>query len=84
MQSSQSLPVVEDKDEAKREDSNHVDGQRQQEEEEVAVVPSSYAVVDPGTVVVKVLKKEEGSYGLEMSISIRYKIIWFGLWLYIG
>lgn len=57
MQCSQSLSVVEDKDEAEGENSHHVDAQRQQEEEEVAIVPPSNAVVHPGTVVVKVLTR---------------------------
>lgn len=50
--------MVEDEDEAEGENSHHVDGEGQQEEEEVAVVPPADAVVDPGTVVVKVLRAE--------------------------
>lgn len=57
MQCSQPLPVVEDKDEAKGENSHHVDAQRQQEKEEVAVVPPSDAVVHPWTVMVEVLRR---------------------------
>lgn len=58
MQRSQSLSVVEDEDEAEGENSHHVDAQRQQEKEEVAVVPPSNAVVHPGTVVVEVLRRD--------------------------
>lgn len=50
--------MVEDEDEAEGENSHHVDGEGQQEEEEVAVVPPADAVVDPGAVVVKVLRVE--------------------------
>lgn len=56
MQSSQHLPVVEHKNEAEGENSQHVNAQREQEEEEVAIVSSSNAVVDPRTVMVKVLR----------------------------
>lgn len=59
VQRSQPVFVVEDKDEAKRENPHHVNAQRQQEEEEVAVVPPSNAVVHPGTVMVKVLRRDE-------------------------
>lgn len=58
VQGSKALSVMEDKDEAERKNSNHVDAQRQQEEEEVAVVSPSNAVVHPGTVVVEVLRRE--------------------------
>ena len=52
---SQLILVVEDVYEAEDEDPNHVYGERYEEHEEVSVVPPSYAVVDPGTVVVEYL-----------------------------
>lgn len=58
VQRSQPLPVVEHEDEARGEDSHHVDAQGEEEEEEVAVVPAPDAVVHPGAVVVKVLRVE--------------------------
>lgn len=57
VQRSQRFSVVKDKDEAETEHSHHVSTQRQQEEEEVAVVSPANAVVHPGTVMVKVLRK---------------------------
>lgn len=57
VQRSQRFSVIKDKDEAKTEHSHHVSAQRQQEEEEVAVVSPSNAVVHPGAVMVKVLRK---------------------------
>ena len=47
--------MVENVDEAEDKDTDHVDGEGDEEHEEVPVVPPSYAVVDPGTVVVKYL-----------------------------
>jgi len=47
--------VVEDVDQAEDEDGDHMDRQRQQEHEEVSVIPSSNAVVDPRAVVIKYL-----------------------------
>ena len=41
--------------ETEHKDPDHVDGERDEEHEEVSVVPPSYAVVDPGTVVVEYL-----------------------------
>jgi hypothetical protein len=51
----QVFPVGEDVEEARGEHAHHVNGQRQQEQEEVAVVAAADAVVHPGAVVVKVL-----------------------------
>lgn len=53
--------MVEDEDEAGGEDAQHVDAQRQQEEEEVTVVPAPDAVIHPGAVVVEVLRRERGT-----------------------
>lgn len=47
--------VVEDMDEAEDEDRDHMDRQGQQKHEEVSVIPSSNAVVDPRAVVIKYL-----------------------------
>lgn len=69
VQRTQSLSVVENKDEAKGENSHHVDAQRQQEEEEVAVVPPADAVVHPGTVMVEILRRRKWSYTSEMHAS---------------
>ena len=41
--------------ETEHKDPDHVDGERDEEHEEVSVIPPSYAVVDPGTVVVEYL-----------------------------
>lgn len=60
---------MEDKNEAEGKNSHHVDAQRQQEEEEVAVVSPSDAVVHPGTVVVEVLRREGGNYTSEIQFS---------------
>ena len=49
----QFIHVVQDIYEAKGEDTDHVTGQRQQKQEEVAVVSPPDAVVHPGTVMVK-------------------------------
>lgn len=50
--------MVKHEDEAQAEHANHVTGEGQQEEEEVAVVTPSDAVVHPRTVVVKILRGE--------------------------
>ena len=47
------LLLVEDVHEAEDEDGGHVNGQGDEEHEEVAIVPASDAVVDPRTVLVK-------------------------------
>ena len=47
------LLLVEDVHQAEDEDGGHVNGQGDEEHEEVAIVPASDAVVDPRTVVVK-------------------------------
>lgn len=47
--------VVQDVYEAEREDGDHVKRQRQQKQEEVAVVSPPDAVVHPGTVMVEIL-----------------------------
>ena len=46
---------MKDMDETEDEDSDHVEGERDEEHEEVPIVPAPDAVVDPGTVVVKYL-----------------------------
>lgn len=51
--------VVEDEEEAEAEHGHDVGRQGEQEEEEVSVVPAADAVVDPWTVVVKVLRRSE-------------------------
>jgi len=47
------LLVVEDEDQAEDEDADHVKREGDQKHEEVAIIPPTYAIVDPGTVVVK-------------------------------
>lgn len=49
----EAIAVVQDVHEAHGEDGNHVGAEKDQEEEEVAVVAPPYAVVHPGTVVVE-------------------------------
>lgn len=51
------LPVVKDEEEAEAEHGHDVGRQRKEEQEEVAVVPASDAVVHPWAVVVKVLRR---------------------------
>lgn len=51
--------MVEDEEEAEAEHGHDVGREGEQEEEEVAVVPAADAVVDPWTVVVKVLQRSE-------------------------
>lgn len=51
--------MVEDEEEAKAKHSHDVGRQGEQKEKEVAVVPAANAVVDPRTVVVKVLWRSE-------------------------
>lgn len=50
--------MVQDVYEAEGEDADHVNRQRQQKQEEVAVVSPPDAVVHPGTMMVKVLRGE--------------------------
>lgn len=52
----QRVHVLQDVHEAQGEDGHHVKGERQQEQEEVAVVSPPDAVVDPGAVMVEILK----------------------------
>lgn len=52
----QLLLVVQDKNQTKAKHIHNVSGERQQEEEEVAVIPPTNAVVHPGTMVVKILR----------------------------
>jgi len=47
------LLVVEDEDQAEDEDADHVKREGDEEHEEVAVVSPTYAIVDPGAVMVK-------------------------------
>lgn len=58
---SQPLGVVQHVDQAEGDDAHHVRAERQQEQEEVTVVAPPDAVVDPWTVVVKVLGKGRAS-----------------------
>lgn len=58
MQAVNGLAMVEDKQQAKTKHSHDVNCQGQEEEEEVAVVPPTNAVVHPRTVVVKILNYE--------------------------
>ena len=57
----QSLCVVQHVDQAKGDDTHHVCAERQQEQEEVAVVAAPNAVVDPGAVVIEVLARNSAS-----------------------
>lgn len=57
---SQSIFPVEHKDQAQDEYAQHVDGQRDEEEEEEAIVPSPDAVVHPRAVVVERLWVRRG------------------------
>ena len=50
---------MEDVNEAEDEDGGHVDRERDQEHEEVAIISTSDALVDPRTVMVKYLWKEK-------------------------
>lgn len=56
------LCVVQDEEQPKAKDTHNVSCQREQEQEEVAVVPPAYAVVHPRTVVIKILQ-DEMDYG---------------------
>lgn len=61
MGGAQPLSVVQHVDQAEGDDPHHVGAERQQEQEEVAVVAAPDAVVDPGAVVVKVLGRSSRS-----------------------
>ena len=50
------VPVVKHVDEAEDEDGSHVNGERDQEHEEVAVIPPADAVVHPRAVVIEDLE----------------------------
>lgn len=52
------LCMVQDEEQPKTEDAHDVSCQREQEQEEVAVVPPAYTVVHPRTVVIKILQEE--------------------------
>ena len=67
MQLPQVLLVVQDVEQAEGEHAHHVQREGEQEQEEVAVVPPPDAVVDPGTVVVKVLQRGE-KQGVEKKV----------------
>jgi len=47
------LFVIEDEDEAEDKDADHVKREGDEEHEEVAIVPTAYAIVDPGAVMVE-------------------------------
>ena len=51
--------MVVDVEQGQAEDTHHVEGERQQEEEEVTVVSPPHTVVHPRTVVVKCLKHKD-------------------------
>lgn len=53
----QLLAVVQDIDQAEAKYVHDVGGEREQEEEEIAIIPPTDAVVHPGTVVVKILRE---------------------------
>ena len=55
MGGAQPLRVVQHVDQPEGDDAHHVRAERQQEQEEIAVVAAPDAVVDPGAVVVEVL-----------------------------
>lgn len=63
MQLPQRVHVLQDVDEAEGEDGHHVKGERQQEQEEVAVVSPPDAVVDPGAVMVEILTAADDRVG---------------------
>jgi len=50
-----SVLVVEDVDKTEDEDAGHVKGERDQEHEEITVVPSANAIIDPRTVMIEYL-----------------------------
>lgn len=52
------LCVVQDEEQPKAKDAHDVSCEREQEQEEVAVVPPSYTVVHPRAVVIKILQNE--------------------------
>ena len=81
----QLILVVENVYKTEDKDTDHVYGERYEEHEEVSVVPPSYAVVDPGTVVVEYLdavvadtavtapmltmRKEKGAYNYVLVVA---------------
>lgn len=56
------LCVVQDEEQPEAKDAHDVSRQREQEQEEVAVVPPAYTIVHPWAVVIKILqdKMEHG------------------------
>lgn len=69
----QLLLVVQDKNQTKAKHIHNVSGEWQQEEEEVAVIPPTNAVVHPRTMVVKILRGH--AVEKEQTIGTRY---WHG------
>lgn len=65
----QFIHVVQDVYEAKGEDTDHVTCQRQQKQEEIAVVSPPDAVVHPRTVMVKVLRRDDVKRKITHSMS---------------
>lgn len=59
MHSVQLLGVVENIKQAEAKHAHYVSRQRQQEQEEVTVVPPADTVVDPRTVMIKILQGEK-------------------------
>lgn len=55
----QPILAVEHEDQAQHEDAEHVQGQRDEEEEEEPIVASANAIVNPRTVVVECLRMGE-------------------------
>ena len=56
------VTIVHDEDETKREDGDHVQRERHEEEEEVAIVAPTHAIVHPRTVMVKRLQQQSTSH----------------------
>lgn len=58
MHSVKLLCVIQNEEQPKAKDTHDVSCQREQEQEEVAVIPSAYAVVHPRTMVIKILQDD--------------------------
>lgn len=59
MHSVQLLGVVENEKQAEAKDAHYVSRQGEQEQEEITVIPPANAVVDPRTVMIKILQGEK-------------------------
>lgn len=60
MHSVQLLGVVENEEQAEAKHAHYVSCQGQQKQEKVSVVPSADTVVNPRTVMIKILQEERG------------------------